>query len=169
MKDKFEAEIGNLNSEMGAIKKMLETFLKQNATNSRNFDYKSTADSNNTTNFISITESSAQFKAATTKSSSTSDSILQPISNSAGRKLELPIFDDKDPHGWIMRAEIYFLLNRLTGDEQIEVAIISFNGNALHWFQWEHRRQTIYDWRTLKALMLKQFRSCTVGSLCKQF
>lgn len=91
------------------------------------------------------------------------------FSSMRGRKLELPIFDGKDPDDWIIRAERYFSLNRLSKEEQIEVSIISFEGDALRWFQWEHRRRPIREWEELKLMMLKQFRSNSNGSLCEQF
>ncbi|KAL4578141.1 hypothetical protein LXL04_014260 [Taraxacum kok-saghyz] len=239
MRDQFQSEIGNLNSEMGAIKKMLEMLLKQNAetTTKQNGADASTSNPINPlipqnaqnsevvitnpppipliqpeslqspippfnprhipptsqipTPIHQIPTPMHQIPTPFYNRSQTHSQLHQPDNSYGmwgndrpynrgnaepnrffaikGRKLELPIFDGKDPDGWIMRAERYFHLNRLTEEEQIEVAIISFKGDALRWFQWEHRRQMIYDWRTLKALMLKQFRSCTVGSLCEQF
>lgn len=60
-----------------------------------------------------------------------------------GRKLEIPAFDGKDPDGWILKAERYFTLNRLSQEEKIDVSFISFEGDALRWFQWENKRHPI--------------------------
>ncbi|KAJ9559068.1 hypothetical protein OSB04_013682 [Centaurea solstitialis] len=86
-----------------------------------------------------------------------------------GRKLEIPTFNGTDPDGWILRAERYFLLNSLSPEEQIDVSFISFEGDALKWFQWENKRHPIKSWEILKQLILRQFRSLASGSLCEQF
>lgn len=86
-----------------------------------------------------------------------------------GRRLEIPTFNGDDPDGWILRAERYFNLNRLNPDEQLEVAIISLEGDALRWFQWKNKRCPMKRWAELKALILRQFRSTANGSLCEQF
>ncbi|KAJ9562283.1 hypothetical protein OSB04_007443 [Centaurea solstitialis] len=86
-----------------------------------------------------------------------------------GRKLEIPTFDGTDPDGWILRAERYFSLNRLSQAEKIDVSFIAFEGAALKWFQWENRRHPISRWEDLRALILRQFRSTVTGTLCEQF
>ncbi|XP_024963751.1 uncharacterized protein LOC112504018 [Cynara cardunculus var. scolymus] len=86
-----------------------------------------------------------------------------------GHKLEIPIFDGKDPDGWILRAERYFTLNQLSQEEKIDVSFVSFEGDALKWFQWEHKRHPITRWEDLKHLPLRQFRSLSADSLCEQF
>ncbi|KAJ9544173.1 hypothetical protein OSB04_023880 [Centaurea solstitialis] len=86
-----------------------------------------------------------------------------------GRKLEIPTFDGSDPDGWIIRAERYFSLNRLTQAEKIDVSFIAFEGAALKWFQWENRRHPILRWEDLRKLILRQFRSAAAGTLCEQF
>ena len=86
-----------------------------------------------------------------------------------GRKLEIPVFDGTDPDGWILRAERYFNLNRLNDEEKVEVTVISFEGDAIRWYQWESRRKAISRWEEMRSLLLRQFRSTTNGSLCEQF
>ncbi|KAJ9552222.1 hypothetical protein OSB04_016267 [Centaurea solstitialis] len=86
-----------------------------------------------------------------------------------GRKLEIPTFDGSDPDGWILRAERYFDVNRLTQTEKIDVSFIAFEGTALEWFQWENRRHPITRWEDLRKLILRQFRSLATGALCEQF
>ena len=86
-----------------------------------------------------------------------------------GRKLEIPSFDGSDPDGWILRAERYFALNRLTQEEKIDVSFIAFEGAALKWFQWENRRHPILRWEDLRKLLVRQFRSTAAGTLCEQF
>ena len=86
-----------------------------------------------------------------------------------GRKLEILSFDGSDPDGWILRAERYFSLNRLSQEEIIDVSFIAFEGAALKWFQWENRRHPISRWEDLRKLILRQFRSAAAGTLCEQF
>ena len=57
-----------------------------------------------------------------------------------GRCLELPIFEGDDPNSWVFRAKRYFTVNQLTDAEKLESAALSFEGEALLWFQWEQMR-----------------------------
>lgn len=171
LKEKFQSEIGTLHSKMGSIKKMLETILKQGAESPIKAAPHPKSTSQGTSHTSTPTSGSMR-----NQGGSEGDGINGRGMNDMhrfyaikGRKLEIPVFDGKDPDGWIMRAERYFKLNHLNDEEQIEVAVISFEGDALRWFQWEHRRQPMNDWKTVKLGILKQFRSCAMGSLCEQF
>lgn len=84
-------------------------------------------------------------------------------------KLEMPLFDGSNPNRWLLKAERYFSLYRFTNEEKLEAAIISFEGDALLWYQWEHRKRLIVLWEEMKLLVLKQFRSTQAGSLHEQF
>lgn len=68
-----------------------------------------------------------------------------------------------------MRAERYFNLHHLSNEEKLEVAIISFEGDALLWFQCENRRRAIARWEELRVLLLWQFRLEQTGSLHEQW
>ena len=59
------------------------------------------------------------------------------------RKLDLPLFDGTNPDGWILRAERFFHFYRLSPEDKLEAAIVALEGDALLWFQWEHRRHTL--------------------------
>lgn len=74
------------------------------------------------------------------------------------RKLDMPLFDGEDPDGWILRVERYFSFYRLSEEEKMEAAIVGMEGEALSWYQWEHRRRPIRVWAELRELLLKQFR-----------
>ena len=50
------------------------------------------------------------------------------------RKLEMPLFDGLNSDGWIMKAERYFSVNRLSNEEKLEAAILAFEGDALLWY-----------------------------------
>ena len=57
------------------------------------------------------------------------------------KKLDLPVFEGQNPDGWILRAERYFSFYRLGEDEKLEAAVVSLDGDALLWYQWEHQRR----------------------------
>lgn len=40
------------------------------------------------------------------------------------KKLDLPIFNEENPYGWITRAERYFKFYRLTEDEKVKAAVL---------------------------------------------
>lgn len=85
------------------------------------------------------------------------------------RKLDMPLFDGQDPDGWILRVERYFSFYRLNEEEKMEAAVVGMEGEALSWYQWEHRRRPIRIWVELKELLLKQFRPVNSGSLYEQW
>ncbi|KAH9650018.1 hypothetical protein KPL70_026202 [Citrus sinensis] len=85
------------------------------------------------------------------------------------RKLEMPLFDGSNPDGWILKAERYFSVNRLSNEEKLEAAIIAFEGDALLWYQWENRKRSIVVWEEMRVLILKQFRVTQAGSLYEQW
>ncbi|MCV5004829.1 hypothetical protein OFM39_34770, partial [Escherichia coli] len=58
----------------------------------------------------------------------------------------MPSFDGANPEGWIFRAERYFAVCRLSEAEKLETAVISLDGDALAWFQWEDGRRRIRGW-----------------------
>ncbi|XP_074328452.1 uncharacterized protein LOC141666362 [Apium graveolens] len=74
-----------------------------------------------------------------------------------------------NPDGWILRAERYFKFYRLTEEEQVEAAVVSLDGDALLWYQWEHGRRPIHRWEELKGMLLRQFRPTSAGSLHEQW
>ena len=50
------------------------------------------------------------------------------------RKLDMPLFDGNHPDGWVLRAERHFSFYGLAEEEKIEVAVVSFEANALLWY-----------------------------------
>lgn len=51
----------------------------------------------------------------------------------------------------------------------MEAAVVGFEGDALLWYQWEHRRRPIRRWEDMRSLILKQFRPLHSGTLCEQW
>lgn len=85
------------------------------------------------------------------------------------RKLDMPLFDGDNPDGWILRSERYFNFYKLSEGDKLEAAIVALEGDALLWFQWEHRRRPITRWDELKSLLLRQFRPIYAGTLYQQW
>lgn len=85
------------------------------------------------------------------------------------RKLDMPLFDGSNPDGWIIRAERYFLFYRLNESEKLEASVVALEGDALFWYQWEHRRRPINCWDEMKTMILRQFRPSSSGSLHEQW
>lgn len=81
----------------------------------------------------------------------------------------MPVFDGDNPDGWIFRAERYFQMNRTGEAEKLDIAIVSLDGEALSWYQWEDRRRAIQSWTELKLLLIKRFRPSHEGTLSERF
>lgn len=85
------------------------------------------------------------------------------------KKLDMPCFDGTNPDGWILRAERYFQFYRLSEEDKIKAAVVALEGDALLWFQWEHRWRPILNWEEMKAMIRRKFRSTSMGSLHEQW
>lgn len=85
------------------------------------------------------------------------------------KKLDLPLFNGTNPDGWILRAERFFNFYGLTEEEKVEATVVALEGQALLWFQWEHRRRPIDRWDQIKALLRRQFHSQATGTLQEQW
>ena len=85
------------------------------------------------------------------------------------KKLDMPLFDGTNPDGWILRAERFFNFYGLAEEEKVEATVVALEGQALLWFQWEHRRRPIERWEQVKTLLRRQFRSQSAGTLQEQW
>lgn len=81
----------------------------------------------------------------------------------------MPLFDDTNPDGLILRAERFFNFYGLTVGEKVEAIVVALEGQALLWFQWEHRRRPIESWEQVKALLRRHFCSKSTGTLQEQW
>ncbi|TYJ97047.1 aminoacyl-tRNA ligase [Cucumis melo var. makuwa] len=82
------------------------------------------------------------------------------------RKLEVPIFkgeECKSVDGWLHRVERYFMVNRLTEKDKLDVAVLCWEGEALDWFQWKGDRDSIMSWSEFWQLLWKRFRPFDQG------
>lgn len=56
-------------------------------------------------------------------------------------KLDMSLFNENHPDGWVLRAERYFTFNGLAEEEKIEATVVSSEGDTLLLYQWEDRRR----------------------------
>lgn len=68
-----------------------------------------------------------------------------------------------------MRAERYYSFYGLSENEKLEAAVVSMDGDALRWYQWENKQHPIRLWADLKLFILRQFRPTHTGSLYEQW
>ncbi|KAL9429190.1 hypothetical protein AB3S75_031074 [Citrus x aurantiifolia] len=57
------------------------------------------------------------------------------------RQIKLSSFNGENLDDWILKAERYFVLHRMTNTKKLETITISFEGEALIWFGWENQRR----------------------------
>ena len=73
------------------------------------------------------------------------------------RKLEMLIFSGENPYEWLLKAESFFDIHKFSEAERLEAAVVAFEGDALLWYQWEHKQRAILSWAELRRLLLKHF------------
>ena len=94
-----------------------------------------------------------------------------PVNNANWRfkRLDMPSFNGENPDGWILRAERFFKFYRLSEEDKLEAAVVALEGDALFWYQWEHKRHPMTTWGEMKGLILRKFRSTSTGTLQEQW
>lgn len=85
------------------------------------------------------------------------------------RKIEMPVFSDDNPDGWLFHAERYFEVNGLIKKEKLATIGVSMEGNALTWLQWPEARTPFSNRGYFRQQLLIRFRSTQEGSLCEKF
>ena len=51
----------------------------------------------------------------------------------------------------------------------MEAAVVSFEGEAFMWYQWEDQKAPLNNWLDLKSLILKHFRPLDEGDMYEQW
>ncbi|CAH1446128.1 unnamed protein product [Lactuca virosa] len=72
-------------------------------------------------------------------------------------KHEIPLFDGTNTHEWIFNVEGSFC--SYEDEETMKAVERSLEGEALLFYEWEHRRRPIRDWEELKGLIQWRFKS----------
>ena len=73
------------------------------------------------------------------------------------RKVELPNFDGNDPSGWLIRAEKFFAIHEVKPDAKVEMACVSMDGPAVHWFQCLKLRWPNLSWEKFRVELMKRY------------
>ncbi|GKC21642.1 ankyrin repeat-containing protein [Tanacetum coccineum] len=85
------------------------------------------------------------------------------------KKLKMPIFDGEDAYGWIYRMERFFKIQGVEALEQLQVAELCLEGEALSWYCWSEGRSPFRSWEGLKRRLLNRFQQTQQGNLFEQF
>lgn len=62
----------------------------------------------------------------------------------------MPIFkgeDGENPNGWIHRVERYFVVNRLSEKDKLDIAVLWLEGEALNVLKGLRRPQGVCSWK----------------------
>nr|GEV60684.1 hypothetical protein [Tanacetum cinerariifolium] len=85
------------------------------------------------------------------------------------KKLKMPIFDGEDAYGWIYRMERFFKIQGVEALEELQVAELCLEGEALSWYCWSEGRSPFRSWEGLKRRLLNRFQQTQQGNLFEQF
>nr|XP_012570681.1 uncharacterized protein LOC105852001 [Cicer arietinum] len=73
------------------------------------------------------------------------------------KKVELPTFEGIDPFGWLNRAGKFFTIQKIKTEERLNLAHISMEGDALHWFQFWLDKNKNAAWKGFSEAILRRF------------
>ena len=73
------------------------------------------------------------------------------------RRVEMPNFYGKDPEEWLYCAERFFSLNQMSDTEKLAAVVVSMDGEAFAWHQWEDTSWPFRSWEDFKELLLELF------------
>ncbi|KAJ0836439.1 putative nucleotidyltransferase, Ribonuclease H [Helianthus annuus] len=73
-------------------------------------------------------------------------------------KLIFPRFNgDHDPTGWIYQAEQFFDFQKITEDDQVQLASFHLDGIAIQWYKWYTKTRGPLTWLEFTEALLKRF------------
>ncbi|GAU10118.1 hypothetical protein TSUD_422340 [Trifolium subterraneum] len=84
------------------------------------------------------------------------------------KKIELPMFDGKDPAGWISRAEVYFRVQETTPKVKVNLAQLCMNGPTIHFFNSLLNESEDLTWNQLKEALLERYGGHGDGDVYEQ-
>ncbi|GKD56006.1 hypothetical protein Tco_1289393, partial [Tanacetum coccineum] len=79
------------------------------------------------------------------------------------KKLKMSIFDGEDAYGWIYRIERFFKVQGVEALEQLQVAELCLEGEALSWYCWSEGRSPFCSWKGLNRRLLNRFQQTQQG------
>lgn len=74
------------------------------------------------------------------------------------RKLEMPIFSGDNVNQWVYKAERYFQVNHLAGQEAIFAATLCLEDKAFDWWTWYSKANPVRDWNHFKEAIIQRFK-----------
>jgi hypothetical protein len=86
----------------------------------------------------------------------------------SARKVELPLFDGKDPAGWISRAEVYFRVQNTPPEIKVSLAQLCMEGSTIHFFNSIVDEEHSMDWDGLKDALLERYGGIGEGNVYEQ-
>ncbi|XP_061357352.1 uncharacterized protein LOC133301690 [Gastrolobium bilobum] len=72
-------------------------------------------------------------------------------------KMEIPLFDGTNPDKWIFKTKLFFDLQRVPPELQVQLAGLRMEGQASSWFQWKYRSGTIRGWSEFTTALRQRF------------
>ena len=84
------------------------------------------------------------------------------------KRIELPPFRGEDPFGWISRAEIYFAVQKVPTEQQLELTQICMEGMAWHWFKMLKEEDPQLNWERFKRAFFDRYGDHHSGNLFTQ-
>lgn len=81
------------------------------------------------------------------------------------RDVKMPLFEGEEPMGWIAHAEKFFEVQRVNQNMWLQLAFISMEGNALHWFQYWKKNTKRQSWSSFTTALLKRYSGDTRGDV----
>ncbi|XP_057444654.1 uncharacterized protein LOC130736899 [Lotus japonicus] len=84
------------------------------------------------------------------------------------KKVELPIFDGKDPAGWISRAEVYFRVQETSPEVKVSLAQLSMEGTTIHFYNSLLEAEEDLTWEKLRDALLERYGGHGDGDVYKQ-
>ncbi|CAH1442237.1 unnamed protein product [Lactuca virosa] len=83
------------------------------------------------------------------------------------QKIEMPIFDGEDSHGWIDRVERYYEIQGIKDTERLKTTSLCMEGLTLAWYRWAENQTPFRTWATFKQRLLARFQLSYEGTFEK--
>lgn len=84
------------------------------------------------------------------------------------KKVELPIFDGRDPAGWISRAEVYFRVQETSPEVKVSLAQLSMDGPTIHFYNSLLESEAPLTWEKLRQALLERYGGHGDGDVYEQ-
>ncbi|EXB66394.1 hypothetical protein L484_008284 [Morus notabilis] len=79
-------------------------------------------------------------------------------------RMEIPLFNGEDPHGWLFQLERYFHIQYVDEAERVVASVIRLEGKVLNWFRWLESRSGSISWPFFKESVMQRLCSSQTGN-----